>query len=121
MGHSQSRPRPRPQQSAYPPPNIYQQVEPEIIAQSQSAHPGNGKPADCHKCHVICSTLVVSNQVLRMVLSSENCNLQGNNQFYGQDPQQMNNGHYRGGWHGPQAYPPMFPPVRYYEDRQVTY
>ena len=24
----------------------------------------------------------------------------------------MNNGHYRGGWHGPAAYPPMFPPVR---------
>ena len=44
------------------------------------------------------------------------CNLQGNNQFYGQDPQQMNNGHYRGGWHGPPAYPPIFPPVRYYEE-----
>ena len=31
MGHSQSRPRPRPQQSAYPPPNIYQQVRPNGI------------------------------------------------------------------------------------------
>ncbi|CAK0783179.1 hypothetical protein CVIRNUC_006378 [Coccomyxa viridis] len=64
MGQNQSRSRPnRPQQSAYPPPNIYQQ---------------------------------------------------GPQQYYGPDPQQMNNGHYRGGWHGPAAYPPMFPPHHHF-------
>ncbi len=58
-------------------------------------------------------------EVLRLLLTLAKCNLQGNNQFYGQDPQQINNGHYRGGWHGPPAYPPMFPPVRYHENQHL--
>lgn len=60
-------------------------------------------------------------EVLWLLLTLAKCNLQGNNQFYGQDPQQMNNGHYRGGWHGPPAYPPMFPPVRSHEKQGIAH